>query len=148
MPGLGQPAKASIMSWSEDPNALRRLLGLAKAVRTRREEGSVVFVGELTGSAESLLQAALTAELVASPKVARAYLARVAFETDAGEQPALCLRGPEDIDLVRRVGQRFAELFGRDQHMDILFLTEELESQVELVCRPFYAATPRHPAAG
>ena len=103
-------------------------------VHTQR---TVRFVGEQDGAPELLLRDALVAELRAAPEVKSAYLARVEYQD--GEHVALCLAGPADRSLVERIGSRFGEIFGRHEHLDILFITTEQEAELERVCAPFHS---------
>jgi len=72
--------------------------------------------------------------------VERAYLARVEYGDRSPYEVALCVRGPEDPELARLVGEKFAEHFARSTHLDILFLDEAREEEVKRICPPFYVA--------
>ena len=49
-----------------------------------------------------------------------------------------------DESLIREIGAVFASMFGRDQHLDMLFIDGDQEQALARVCRPFYeAGTPR-----
>jgi hypothetical protein len=39
-----------------------------------------------------------------------------------------------------RVGARFSEMFGRHEHLDILFLSPGQETDLRRVCAPFHVA--------
>jgi hypothetical protein len=97
---------------------------------------TVRFVGEQDGEPERLLKTALVAELRVLPEVKRAYLARVEYPD--GIHVALCLAAPEDPSLVDRIGSRFNEIFGRPEHLDILFLRPAQETELQRVCTPFH----------
>jgi hypothetical protein len=111
----------------------------------RRREGRVEFLGEHGGTGGDDLARALILEFATRPGIQRAYLAHVAFETDAKPAPALCVVSdrPSD-DVVRRVGEIFSRLFAKDVFPDILFISQEQEAELKKVCRPFYA----RPGAG
>src|SRR5262245_11999909 len=111
-----------------------------KAKRNTEVHGqrTVSFVGEQDGEPERLLKNALIAELRNVAELKRAYLARVEYAD--GPHVALCLVAPEDPVTVERVGARFSEIFGRREHLDILFLTPGQEAKLQLVCTPFHVA--------
>src|SRR5262245_35459932 len=104
-----------------------------------RTEGKIRFLCEQDGEPERALKERLVPELVSSG-VQRAYLARVEYEPPTGYEVALCLRAPEDRALVARLVEPFGELFGRDVHLDILFLSDAQESELARVCAPFFRA--------
>jgi hypothetical protein len=105
-------------------------------VRTQR---TIRFLCEQDGPPERDLKALLAPEL-ASSDVKRAYLARVEYDDPNANEVALCVRGTEDPSLVRTVASHFAKVFGRETHLDILFLTESQEEELPRVCGPFYGA--------
>ena len=104
------------------------------------QQPEIRFVCEQDGMHERELKAALEPELAMSGNARRAYLARVEYDKPNAYEVALCIRGPEDTELVRRVGARFATLAGRNVHLDIVFLSESQEAELRNVCAPFYAA--------
>ena len=100
--------------------------------------GRLHFIGEQVGAVEQDLMSSLGRELNGHPNVTRAYLARVSY---GGSLPvvALCLRAEkEDESLVRVIGALFASIFSRDEHLDVLFLNENQESELARVCAPFF----------
>ena len=104
-------------------------------VHTQRAVG---FVGEQDGEPERLLKEALVTEFRNAARLKRAYLARVEYAD--GVHVALCLAAPEDPALVERIGVRFAGIFGRNEHLDILFLSPGQEAELQGVCAPFHVA--------
>lgn len=104
-------------------------------VHTQRTVG---FVGEQDGEPERLLKDALVTEFRKASGLKRAYLARV--EHADGVHVALCLAAPEDPALVERIGACFAGIFGRHEHLDILFLGPGQEAELQRVCAPFHVA--------
>ncbi|MBL8629441.1 MAG: hypothetical protein JNM81_07425 [Rhodospirillaceae bacterium] len=98
---------------------------------------NVRFIGEQDGLVEIELKAKLRACLERYSIVA-AYLARVAYE-DGVIAVALCIRtGTEsEIDLVSDVSKIFASIFSSENSLDVIFLTDEQELDLKLVCRPF-----------
>jgi hypothetical protein len=105
---------------------------VAKAIR---------FVGEQDGVPERELKERVAPLLVGSGAVERAYLARVAYGSSSPEVVALCLRAtrPEDA-LLGEIGVVFASMFGRDQHLDMLFIDGDQDRELARVCPPFYKA--------
>ena len=96
----------------------------------------VRFVGEQDGEPELLLKNALVAELRVVPQVKRAYLAQVEYAD--GVHVALCLAASDDRLLVERISSCFAQIFAQEEHLDILFLTPDQETELERVCTPFH----------
>ena len=103
-----------------------------------RNQSKFVFIGEQDGPIEQELKERLTTELLKSPTVRRAYLARLGFADNNQEEVALCLSAPFDRELVIRVQSVFKNLFPKDAYMNVLFLTESLEQEVQEVCKPFF----------
>ena len=101
-------------------------------------ERAVSFVGEQDGEPERLLKNALVTEFRNVAQLERAYLARVRYAD--GPHVVLCLAAPEDRLLVDRVGARFSEMFGRHEHLDVLFLSPGQETELRRVCAPFHVA--------
>jgi hypothetical protein len=100
---------------------------------------SIQFLREQDGAPERLLKAQLAQLFLGRKAILRTYLAQFVAGTSVGV--ALCLRtstGP-DADLVKDVGSVFARIFGSHEHLDILFLSEEQETLLITVCRPFYS---------
>ena len=101
-------------------------------------KSSIRFVCEQDGAPERLLKQAVVEELASASDTKRAYLARVEYGDPSAYEVALCLAGRTNEKLVSRIGLRFAEIFGRDAHLDILFLTDEREAELKRVCAPFH----------
>jgi hypothetical protein len=112
----------------------------------------VTFVGEQDGPAERELKTLLAEVFLGSPTVVRAYLARVLYApSNAGV--ALCLNSEaEDRSLVAEIAKRFASLFGRNQHLDIMFISKARETELMRVCPAFFSrsedAVDRRPSGG
>ncbi len=103
---------------------------------------NIRFLREQDGEPERLLKARLVESFKHRDEVQRAYLAQISSDNQSGV--ALCLRtrhGP-DLNILREVGAIFARLFGRQEHLDILFLKETQESVLKKVCSPFYSVSP------
>jgi hypothetical protein len=104
-------------------------------IRTQRTVG---FVGEQDGEPERLLKETVVTEFRNAAGLKRAYLARVEYADRV--HVALCLAAPENPALVERIGARFTGIFGRHEHLDILFLDPGQEAELQRVCAPFYLA--------
>jgi hypothetical protein len=100
------------------------------------------FLGEQDGPAEQAWKGEVVSLLAENRPLRRAYLARVQYPPETAVSVALCLTGSEDSALVAQIGGLFGARFGRDQHLDILFLDADQESRLAQVCRAF------HPAPG
>jgi type III secretion system (T3SS) SseB-like protein len=106
-----------------------------------RTEARVEFLGEQDGVVEQQLKAALSREFERVPQVLKAYLAKTAFQPGAQTSVALCLNAPAaDQDaIVKSVSALFGQFFAKAVHMDILFLSEDQEPDLERVCSAFYS---------
>ena len=102
------------------------------------KQQTVHFIGEQDGDPERLLKEALINEFGGAAEISRAYLARVEYAD--GVHVALCLAAPEDPAVVARVGTVFGGLFGRHEHLDVLFLDPDQEATLRRVCTPFHVA--------
>ena len=70
-----------------------------------------------------------------------AGLRRSVIHGDANDyNVALCIRGQESARLAQVISAKFAALFGRDVHLDIIFLNESQEDELRPLCRPFFGA--------
>jgi hypothetical protein len=107
----------------------------------------VTFLCEQDGKIERELKSRLIAFLSNMPSAIRAYLVRVDYGDPQAYNVALCLRclHGQDKTLLADIGQIFASLFGRDIHLDILFLHDTNENKLSAVCKPFYSASSGAP---
>jgi hypothetical protein len=95
------------------------------------------FLGSQEGHSERRFMEAV-AEILRGT-VERAYLARVEYRDNAPSAVALCLRSTGSQEsLVESISAIFSRMFGREQHLDIMFLTEDQEHELACVCRPFF----------
>src|SRR5262249_5218546 len=99
------------------------------------------FLGEQDGPPERELKFRLAQFFQSDQSVTTAYLARVAY---GGESfaVALCLRARFGFDrrLAEELGRIFASIFGSHEHLDIIFLSETQQSELAIVCRPFFSS--------
>ena len=100
----------------------------------------IFFLGEQSGQVEDELKALFSQELNRNTSVLSAYLARLSYGKTPGYSVALCIRSTIGIDaaLEQRLGQIFSRIFRTDQHFDTLFVREDQELELKMVCRPFY----------
>jgi hypothetical protein len=109
----------------------------------------VTFLCEQDGQIERELKSRLVSFFSDRTSVLRAYLARVDYGDTEAYNVALCLRciQGEDETLLTDIGQIFASLFGRDVHLDILFLHGTNENELSAVCKPFYSTSTDGPTS-
>lgn len=98
----------------------------------------VQFVGEQDGAPERLLKGRLTGFFQRDKSVHRAYLARTSLEGQASV--ALCVKTQFGADrgLAEKIGAIFGMIFNAREHLDIIFLSEQQESQLKRVCSTFF----------
>jgi ethanolamine ammonia-lyase small subunit len=114
-----------------------------------RNERNISFLGEQDGEPERRLKAALRERLRESKTVTKAYLARVRYGTASATDVALALLAPgaNGDTVVNAVQAEFRAQFNATQHLDIFFLTPELDTQVSRVCQPFFVAEATEPTS-
>src|SRR5262249_26117380 len=129
---------------------LLKLTGLARedhdvpGQATTREveplrQSTVRFVREQDGEPERQLKTRLLPVLRSRPDAASAaFLVCVDYGEPNASGVALCAAGPADAGFVRDIGVVFSGLFSKGSHLDILFLSDDKESEVRKVCEPFY----------
>ena len=100
----------------------------------------VKFIGEQDGESERLLKGRLIEVFEVKQFVNAAFLVRVRYDGQSNDVVALCLIASAGIEdsIVADVGRVFVALFGRDQHLDIIFIDSLQRSQVLKVCQPFF----------
>lgn len=103
----------------------------------------LVFLGEQDGPPERKLKKQLAEFFLSNSAVKSAYLARIAYGSHSAPLVALCVRteSGQDQTLVENAGKIFASMFGRDEHMDIVFLDERQETELLRVCRAFFVGS-------
>lgn len=102
---------------------------------------SLRFIGEQDGMAERGFKERILPVLAEHATVERGYLARVAYVSASEESVALCIlaRHPQD-SLLLQIGALFASMFGRDQHLDLLFINRDQDQELVRVCAPFFVS--------
>ena len=51
-------------------------------------------------------------------------------------------RGGGDRSLISKLANAFADMFGSHEHLDMMFIREDQERELQAVCTPFYRALP------
>ena len=104
--------------------------------RTQR----ILFLGEQDGPTKRALKNALNFYLNESGLVRAAYLLRVSFSEVSGVNIALAIYPKTDSasTIASGAAEVFKRLFNPTEHLDILFLDEELKSQADKVAKPFW----------
>jgi SseB protein C-terminal domain len=100
----------------------------------------VRFLGEQDGPPERLLKERLTEFFQRDKSIHRAYLAQVSLEGQTSV--ALCLKtqfGP-DRGLAEKIGAIFGMIFSADEHLDIIFLSDQQESELGKGCSAFFCS--------
>src|ERR1035437_311446 len=102
----------------------------------------IQFVGEQAGPVEDDIKAKFREVLASTSTVRSAFLARISYGEPTGYSVGLCIRSSVGLDhsLQKRLAEVFTDTFSRDQHLDILFIREDQEQELQRVCRPFYEA--------
>lgn len=104
-----------------------------------RVEPKIEYLGEKNGPVETALKKAVVAILEKNADVRRAYLAMISTDGKRTWSVALCFASKKSDDrLVSEIGGVFKRMFGKDQFLDMMFLSTEAERDLRLVCAPFY----------
>jgi hypothetical protein len=99
---------------------------------------SIEFVSEQQGPPEQKLKAELVALFRREGTIDKAYLVRTKSADVENVVLALVRSAGADMDLVQKVGELFAAMFGRHEHLDVLFLSAPQQATVREVCAPFF----------
>ena len=105
---------------------------------------TVNFLAEQDGPPERELKQALAENFAQLGSVKTAYLALVDYGRPAERHIALCIVTDEadPAEIVATASRIFRSMFSWDTHLDVLPLSKEAQSQISLVCRPFFARKP------
>lgn len=98
------------------------------------------FCGEQDGLSERQLKERLVQFFQGDQSVRSAYLATVVYGDHSPVNVALCVRTQFGADqgLAEKIGRIFASMFGRREHLDIIFLDHEQEADLAKVCSMFF----------
>ena len=105
--------------------------------------GGIHFIGQQDGDIEREFLAKISNVLENASAALSAYLCRVHYGNPNDINVALCIASSkgESRALIESLSAIFREMFGSQEHLDMLFLNEEQEQQIRSVCSPFYHAT-------
>ena len=100
------------------------------------------FAGEQDGPPEQLLKRQLSEYLSCEREISSAYLVRLSYDADSSRKAALCLVGEATNarQIAESVETIFKALFRDSESLDILFLNDLQQREVNLVAKPFYKA--------
>ena len=100
----------------------------------------IAFIGEQNGVPEQKLKSELNILFHKTTTVRSAFLARVDYGNSDAFNIALCISSDtqEDAELKREAGRIFSAQFGHHEHLDIIFLRIEQETDLRHVCKPFF----------
>jgi len=98
------------------------------------------FLGEQDGPPERILKEKLADFFRRDGSIDKAYLTKVDFGegTNAGVVLGLRTQSGPDRRMVEKVGAIFAGVFNTQEHLDIVFLTDDQEAQLARVCPAFF----------
>jgi hypothetical protein len=120
----------------------KQRVGSAKKACTEELEGChFKILGEQDGIPERELKRRLSMCFFQRQDVQRAYLVRVRYDGGVDEIALCVLANPDRArDLVTNVATIFGEMFGREEHLEIMLLDQQCEAAVSEVCAPFFTA--------
>jgi len=105
------------------------------------EVNRVVFVGEQDGFSERELIKRLIEYFKESQNHAlSAFLVRVSYDKLSTQHVALAIRSEicDKTAIVSNASRIFSGLFGKHEHLDILFVSSEQEKDLRKVCKSFF----------
>ena len=102
----------------------------------------VRFLGEQDGPSERTLKDKLTEFFRDENSVAKAYLVRADLGDEQGISVVLALVAEPRFEphLVRGVGAIFGTQFNSKAHLDVMFLSQGQQSELEESCQAFFVA--------
>ena len=104
---------------------------------------TIKFIAEQDGEAEREFKQKISIFLNNQNSLVRAYLAQIRYKDNSNDFiVALCLKvdKKEAQYFVEEASNIFKKMFGRCEHLDILFLDEQQELLLREVCCPFYTS--------
>ena len=101
---------------------------------------TVRFVGEQDGPSERRLKECFVEHFRKQATVERAYLALADHGDGKRAHVTLAIRSSsgEDPTLIRKLQSIFSSMFSSHEHLDMMFIQEDEEHQLQGVCKPFY----------
>ena len=98
----------------------------------------VAFIREQDGPSESSFKSSIL-PMLRRHEVGRSYLALTQYDGSSEFHVALCFSDSKSTELlVNEVMELFRTQFNREDHLDILFLNDLQQKEIERVCAPFY----------
>ena len=105
----------------------------------QRRVSEVIFLHEQDGAPERMLKDKLREAFQRNRAIEREYLAIARLGEETSVVLGLATRfGPEE-KIVTTVQSTFVSVCNSDEHLDIVFLTDEQESQLTKICKPFFS---------
>jgi hypothetical protein len=100
----------------------------------------ISFICEQDGVPERDLKQKFIPLFEVRDHILSAYLARVSYAKPDELNVALCIRmnKKDGIDLRKAIGEIFAAIFNRKEHLDIIFIQSNQEEELRKVCQPFF----------
>ncbi len=100
----------------------------------------IKFIFEQDGPPEQKLKTELSKLFISDRNIFKAYLIRIVYESSNDYTVALCvaMTSGDEIMIVRKIANIFSKMFGEDQHLEIMFLDDKMETKVAGACGPFY----------
>ncbi len=113
--------------------------------RRKRASGNIpvkkiVFIREQGGTPERDFKSTIIESLRENKNVLSAYLAQVDYGNSNDFNIALCVRSnvSNNSKLQKIIGKKFSLMFNTQEHLDIIFIREDQEIELQKICRPFY----------
>jgi hypothetical protein len=105
--------------------------------------GETRFIGEQVGISENEFKGSVVNLLHGWSRPLRAYLAQVEYGGKRDFNVALCVASEagEDENIANNIALIFRRMFGPREHLDIMFLSENQETQLRKVCCPFFSSS-------
>lgn len=102
----------------------------------------LTFVAEQIGIPENEFKEVVVDLLQKKCKPLRTYLAQIEYGKTKDFNIALCVDSSfrDDEQLISDIALIFRRMFSLHEHLDILFLDDEKESELRKVCCPFYSS--------
>lgn len=110
----------------------------------RYDGASVQYIAEQDGETEKEFKILVTGFLSQFEEPIRAYLCRVTYLEEVnpdGFNVAMCLASDtEAMDEMRDgIASIFIQMFGKHEHLDIMFVNKDQEIKIRKVCQPFFS---------
>jgi len=103
------------------------------------------FIAEQDGPPERDLKDRFVEHFRSEPMVERAYLVQVGHSDGTGIHVTLAIKcfGEENPSLIPKLADIFSNMFGPHEHLDMMFIREDQEKRLRVVCEPFYGVASR-----